>query len=108
MSSVPAISVSGVSYGYVREHLALAEVSFEIAPGEIFVFLGLRLVPLPHGSLHRWLHRLHALGLLPMRSRLILLFFRRRFVPLGRHVSRITPGSFGGARAACDRDGRRR
>jgi ABC-2 type transport system ATP-binding protein len=40
MNSAPAISVSGVSYGYVREQLALAEVSFEIAAGEIFVFLG--------------------------------------------------------------------
>src|SRR5262249_30959045 len=40
MSSSSAISVSGVSYGYVREHLALAEVSLEIAAGEIFVFLG--------------------------------------------------------------------
>ena len=73
--------------------------------GEILVFLGLSFVSLSHRRLHRRFRRLDALGLLPMLDCLFLLFFRRRLVTLGRHVSGIASRSFRRGRATCNRYG---
>lgn len=60
MVSSAAISISGVGYGY-RERRALADVSLEIAPGEIFAFLG------PNGGGKTTLFRLLS-TLVPMQE----------------------------------------
>ena len=60
MVSSPAISISRVGYQY-REHRALADVSLDIAPGEIFAFLG------PNGGGKTTLFRLLS-TLVPMQE----------------------------------------
>ncbi|HZZ29657.1 MAG TPA: ABC transporter ATP-binding protein [Pirellulales bacterium] len=60
MSNLPAIAVDGVSHFYGQRQ-ALKEVSFEIAPGEVFVFLG------PNGGGKSTLFRLLS-TLLPLQQ----------------------------------------
>jgi hypothetical protein len=74
---------------------------------EILVFLGLRLVSLPHGTFYRWFTRRHLIRLLTVLGSFLLVLLRCCLVAFRRHIAGVTSWSLGRIGPACKGDGRR-